>query len=397
MRPIFFHEYEGLAVDVPLMFCAEIDRFRLIQLIAWWARKNSGLEGLEKQRALAKKAEVHQSSISHLERFKDAALDPPNLRKIPDATSKRRLSRAAFIKIFAWGLNLSRADVDALLWLYDQQALTDSEVEHYQRGHEPDSQPQHYTESDYDVLRQRVLTLLSQVRKYCVEQTAKDGFNRADVKLIFDGTEEDCIRTWKELYRVEEQPGHRMMLMKHPSFLTFPQDVIQNGKVIEPWLSPDAKREVSTIAVKRSDKFLQHLELYGERAIHRKASLKRYLSEKNASYRPFEERCRQVSHWIELLRKYPHYHIGLSEHTPEFEFTIKGTVEVIMRGTSHEDNYDDRSIRVEKNMLVPRYVHWTDTLSVLSYYLTFETYWDTIPIEDRTKETVIAQLQEWVS
>lgn len=390
-------------MSVPLMFPAEIDRFRLIQLIAWWARKKSGYE----QRALAKKADVHQSSISHLENFQEAAMQPkpshnPDDLKIPDEVSKKRISRKTFIKIFSWGVKFARADIDAMLWLYGEEGLNADEIERYLQTYDLNAKPQSYTEKDYDMLRGRVLDVLFKVRDSLRESTSNDGdFHHANVKLLFERTdedhEEDHIRGWKELLRVEKVPGQRMMLMKHPSFLTFPKDTIKSGQVDERPLSETARSTTHELAFQRVDTLLQHLKRYGERAIHRKASIERYLTNECASYRPFEERREQVKNWIKLLEEHQHYNVGLyDDNTPELEFTIKSTVEVVMRGTSHDDSYDNRKELPQKNVLVPRYIHWTDRLSVLSFYLMFETYWHAIAIEDRTKDRVIEQLQQWM-
>jgi transcriptional regulator with XRE-family HTH domain len=77
------------------------------------------IRGLD-QRALARKARLSQSTVSNIENLEKSIGSP-----------KRRVSREDLIKVLTSGLNLEQPKIDAGLWLYDCQPLTEEEIQVY--------------------------------------------------------------------------------------------------------------------------------------------------------------------------------------------------------------------------------------------------------------------------
>src|SRR5437868_5076299 len=91
--------------------------------------------------------------------------------------------------------------------------------------------------------------------------------------------------------------------------------------------------------------FHRNLRTYGERCIHSIESLQRYLREKFTHEFSYEQRRAHFESWVEILRQYEHYEVGLAQTEPEMEFIIKSPFAACLRGTS-------RSIPVDKESII---------------------------------------------
>jgi transcriptional regulator with XRE-family HTH domain len=115
-----------------LMYPHPVDRFRLIQRLATSARTSyrpsrSGINQVGiSQEALARRASVSQATVSNIE----------NLEKTVGSAS-RRVRREDLLKVLTWGLELDSNHIDAILWLFDGEALREDEIRRYVRGYQP--------------------------------------------------------------------------------------------------------------------------------------------------------------------------------------------------------------------------------------------------------------------
>ncbi len=357
-----------------LLYPAELDRYRIIQKLIRTARATyrileTGQQGID-QIALAGMAKVSQATLSNLE----------NLERSVESR-KRRVSREELLRVLTWGLALSPERINALLWLYDGELLTEDEIRRYIRGYCPHAQPLHPTTQE---LRRQVYSLLHEALDYSIETTRGQPVM---VKIIFSGDERAILEADEELLHLERIPGQVLLVTEYPSHLTHPPAAHKSGELTSAHLTTDAiRQEWLSLNWKRLEAFIANLEQYGQRSIHCKPSLQKYLSKDFTHRLSLEQRRRHIEHWLTLLEKYEHYQVGLAEKTPAWELKIKSTMHVMMRSACRYDD-DDRS------HWGPRYVHWSDETSVLRFFLDFERAWEAIPVQDRSKGEVIAWLQ----
>lgn len=365
-------------MSLPRLYPAKIDRYRIIEKLVRWARETcripeTGEVGI-KQTVLAQRAYVCQPTISNLENLATSFKDP-----------KRCPNREELIKVLTWGLELQQECIDPILWLYDGQPLTEEEIRRYIRGYLPEATPKNYTFAE---LRHLVL---QQLEKILTDYARSDRIKRQPVKVIPSGGEHEELEAYAELLRMEQEPGQSFMIIQHPSHLVHPPELHASGELIRfPIISKKGRQRWLAMNEQRLEGFLFNLATYGERSIHSKSVLKNYLREKHLSRTQWEQRKKQIEHWITLLESYEHYQVGLIETFPYFELKIKSTVGAMVR--SPLDN-------CEKYPCLPwgpRYFLWSDEYTVLRFFLDFEHLWETIPEEDRTKERVIKFLRKVV-
>ncbi|RMF84969.1 MAG: hypothetical protein D6736_18260 [Nitrospinota bacterium] len=365
-------------MPLPLMYPAEVDRYRLIQKLVRQARATyhvaeTGQRGID-QTALAIAARVSQATISNLENLEKAV-----------TSRRRRVSREELIRVLTWGLELEQAWIDAILWLYDGEPLNEDEIRRYVRGYLPEAAPAKYTTTE---LRRLVLCLLQEAL------SAHDQSPRVQpvtVKLIFSGDERAILEADEALLQMERLPGQSLLVSEYPSHLTHPPEAHKSGELVGSRFITDALRQQwLSVNWKRVETFYHNLELYGQRSIHCKASVQRYLQRDFSHRLTLEQRRRQIAHWITLLESYDHYQVGLAETTPALELKLKGTVQAMMRSACRYE--DDRWPHWG-----PRYVLWVDETSVFRFFLNFENAWDAIPPQDRDKEEVIRWLRTLLS
>jgi hypothetical protein len=76
---------------------------------------------------------------------------------------------------------------------------------------------------------------------------------------------------------------------------------------------------------------LHHIDLYGERAIHHRASIENYV-ESGATDLRAAQRRKQIERWIELLEdsRNQHYEVRLTEPELGFELNLKTVPPLIL-------------------------------------------------------------------
>jgi hypothetical protein len=357
------------------VFPHPLDRYRLISRLVAAARasyptrvraKDPARRGAEAntQKAVADRTRgvAFQKHVSDLEQL-ELSLERRD----------RRVSRTRLAAVLHWGLELERDQIDAILWLYDGQPLTEEEVRCYRLG--PAQGP-----TTGQALRDLVL---EQLREAVSQRYAPMGSQPATVRL-FSADERGRSGAIDAAGELEAIPGHRLFVAAEPSRLTSPPDWLLSPRALDPTITSKALRDHDLARTRvRHAQFLRTLETYGERSIHSKAALLRYVTgERVDPYQRSARRRREhVRHWINLLRTYEHYEVGLVEETPSLELEIKSSVRAIMRGAP---------IAYQRHPTWgPSHILFEDELSVLQYYLAFETAWDAIPAEDRSKADVI--------
>lgn len=339
-----------------------------------WKRSNqSGTIPSDTQGAVAKRARdrtnlsIYQPVVANLERL-EVSVDQ----------RARRVARPQLLAILRWGLDLDRDRIDSLAWLYDGQPLT------------PDEAAQHRCEglegtADTTRLRQLVL---QQLREGQEERFSKSGKLKADATIL-SGSSRDRLSGSQVTLELEEEPGQRLFVSGAPSHLVNPREWLLSDRATTHGEEDVVRRERALgITRRRCEIFYDHLKVYGERSIHSKAVLERYLQEEAPRSNPLELRRAQIKNWISLLRnpEYQHYEIALADETPSLEMEIKSTKMVLMRGSHH-------SRGGERANWGPHYVLWRDPASVLEFYLGFESAWDTIPSRDRDRIQVSSWLE----
>ncbi|HEY7065864.1 MAG TPA: hypothetical protein VII06_30595 [Chloroflexota bacterium] len=285
----------------------------------------------------------------------------------------RWVTRTRLAAILHWGLELERDQIDAILWLHDGQPLSDEEVRYYRLA--PPQQP-----PTPQALRERVI---EQLREIVSHRYAPMGSQPATVRL-FSADERGRSGGVDAAGELEAIPGQRLFVAAEPSRLTSPPGWLLGPRALEPTTASKELRQHELARTRvRHAQFLHALETYGERSIHSKTAIVRYVTGERVDPYGRSARLRRehIRHWIGLLRTYEHYEVGLVEETPSLELEIKSTVRAIMRGAP---------IAYQRHPTWgPSHLLFEDELSVLQFYLAFETAWDAIPAEDRTKADVI--------
>ena len=350
------------------MFPTTIDRHRILGKVLRMERRHR--RGLG-QAALAQRVGVSQTTISNLETSATACQD-----------ARRTVCRDAILRVLTQGLALEQERLDAILWLYDGTPLTAGEIARYGRAYLPRASLKHYTHAD---LRQQVLALLGETLHAFAPHTS---CHRATVDIVCVGDEPSLLHALKAILQMESLPGQRLMVKRHPSSLVHPPAAYQGEGFAPPVIaSTTGRRALRTLHAQRRETFLHHLALYGERSMHHRASLERYVRQDIPHYLPLEQRRQHIHHWITLLEAYEHYEVGLAEALPRFGPHLKSTVQAMLRGIqSAEEDKEGVGRGVQ-------YLYWFDEVSVLAFYLDFEQHWDAIPLEYRTKSTVMAWLK----
>jgi transcriptional regulator with XRE-family HTH domain len=350
------------------MFPAAIDRDRLLEKVLRMARRHRHRLG---QAVLARRAGVSQATISNLETIATARQD-----------GRRWVRRDIFLRVLLRGLALDQECIDTLLWLYDGTPLTADEIARCVHLYLPQAHRKHYTAAEF---RQQVLALLIETHQAL---TAPEARPPASVDVVFVTDEVSRIRALQTILHMESLPGQRLVVQKYPSFLGYPHATYHSETFMPPAITSTAGRQaIRALHAQRCETFLHHLELYGERSIHHRTSLERYAHQHILHYLSLRQRRQHLRHWITLLESYKHYEVGLANTLPTLELRLKSTVQAMLRGTP---SYDRSARGVSRG---PQYLHWFDEGSVLTFYLDFEQHWDTIPLEYRTKSSVIAWLQ----
>jgi len=336
------------------------DRRRLFRALVASERARKGATQVE----VARRARVSQSLVSRLE-----------------ASETKRVCRNLLTRILAFGLELGPTDVEALAWLY-QGALAGKQEDHpLAAEHPPNSEARVHAEPGSD-FRTSILRLLSRA----VHQPGSL-IHDATARVTFSSDEVARLEQMREVLRIEKREGLRLLVTKYPSSLTNPPEAFASGKVQPQFIFPDSRKIAIEIMLERQQVFISNLQTYGERNIHSKQGLKRFLTEETGFRYPLEQRRAQVRHWVHLLAQYPQYEVALVEATPQLEIGIKSTLAAVVRGAPRDDD------QAKTALWGPYQIFWHDKHSVLSFLLEFETRWDAIPPEGRRKPQVLAWLR----
>lgn len=360
----------------------EFDRYRIMGYLLRQARESMRLGGRMPrkitQKDLAKRVDVSQTSISNLEGFDRLATFAGSVNK--------PTTRETLIKVATTGLNLRQHDVEMLLWLFDGedfQPLKEWEIRSCQ------AYDKHAYVGRYDdpvELREHTLFLID---KWLTKKHIK-GPRSVEARIITDWSEASQLEFRDELRRMEEGSGQRMMFTKYPSLLTYPHSLRgQSNSTDDLNPSEETREAASTLTDQRREIFIKNLGVYGERCIHSRPSLLRYLSDSIEHRLNMNQRREQIENMIYLLEQYEYYEVALGDVEPETELELKSTVAACLRATEHDTYYPNK----KPYLCGPLYVYWYDVTTVFSFYWQFERAWDSIQAQHRNKEFVIAWLK----
>lgn len=381
-----------------LMYPHEIDRLRAARclLLAW--RKELDFS----QKEIATEANLTPGTISGF-----MGLDGPKKKAELREKKEKLAGRETALRVLIRGLERYQKDVDALLWLYYGERFKPVDVnERYmdfnyekekpRKRHVKIGQANQYTDKE---LRQHVMKLLIDAVKILIDEPIK----QAEVQMIFDFHEDVGVAGDKTLLNLENEPGQRLVVSKYPSYLTYPLGLYEDSQWRSSFVkqSEEGKQKHQELTGKRRENFLEQLKKYGERSIHSKESIVRYLQYgmKN-SILSAEQRIRHIEHWIELIRTNNYYQVGLAEEEPDLDLLIKNTVGVFLTGlpaeTSLPEKQGQEKQKKQGTHYGPRYILWRDKESIFSFFVDFERNWAAIPEEMRNRENVIKWLSEKV-
>jgi len=352
------------------MFPHKIDRYRIIQRLTRMERRsfnnNNGRKGID-QKSLANKAGVSQAVICNLKRL-EGLIDE----------QKRMVSRHALLKALTSGLGLEQKKADTILWLYDGAVLDETEINDYVKVYLPCASPGKYT---YNTLRNYVLEILTKAFGIIASESCND----IVVKTFFTHDGDTLIQSIEALVAVESIPGHSVMVSRHPPFLARRTDSLRVHGIPK-----NFHRKMYDIHEQRRMCFFNSIKHYGYRGIHQKSCIEMYLGNDHP-YRgiKLEERLRHVREWVELLKSYPYYEVGLADNLSDTEIFNKCNKAVVVRGTPL-NIYPDLD---KKPFTGLRFIHYADEVSTLRFFLECERTWDNIAAKDRTKATVIEWLE----
>lgn len=366
-------------------FPATIDRYRLIQRIVRTARATyvERIGGMESdlQVHVAKRAGVAMATIANIEHLENSVNDP-----------SRRPGRDRFIQVLSWGLKLDRDVIDALLWLFDGSALTRDEVHRY-LGYLPDKQRFAVANHSAAAKRRTVLRLLDEALRVSFARAGHQPGSQETKMVLYGADAQGRLASAQALLELEEREGQRLRIAQLPSLVNIPPAMSADPAMIDRWLGQERwtaaqRAEGRRIFLQRSRVVEENLDRYGGRTILERESLQRYLGDHPSSPRRLPiERRHHVEHLLRQLREHPLFAIGIVDEASDLEINLKSTTMFMLRSAQH------RELRRSDTSWGPHYIACRDETAVLQFYLDFERAWDLIPTHDRTRESVISQLQ----
>jgi hypothetical protein len=371
-----------------MLFPHEFDRYRVMGFLLRQARESIRLrsDGQKKPKKLTQSiladrirensriGGVSQPSISNLEGLE--SLD----RSFQEGTKPG--TRESLIEIATLGLQLPQADVDCLLWLFDLKTLDEDEVGYCQR-YDPNAEAKDYLPGE---LRAHVLRLLD---RWLVKRNAKPT-RTVKARMIMEWDERAQLEFREELLKMERKPGQRMIFGKYPSVLNYPHSFGSEPSSAEDiHFSAAGRQRAIALMDKRQRVFLNNLAVYGERCIHSKDHISKYLSKDFDHRLKWPQRKEQIENLISLLGNNDYYEVALAEVAPNSEVAIKSTEAACLRSTERDTYHADSKAPI----CGPLYVYWYDITTVFLFYQQFERAWDSIPEELRDKDFVISFLQ----
>ena len=345
---------------------SEHDRFRLIELIFERERKAQGLT----HQKLAERCDTPYIRVYHLTSIQNLA------RTIGDP--RHQSDRTRILMALTWGLQLPKWKVDLLLALFDGSPLSPVELQRYlstydQRDTADDAET--YTSADF---RGAVLRAMGEFRD--------PDTDLASVKVsISDARLGSALRRARASFEVESQPGMRLHVKAAPASHTTPppsfEEWVRSFSNDEPETESSSEpdlREAYAIQCQRYRVALDHLEAYGQVAIHARPTLQSWLRQERTAAQLRE----QLAGLTNLLWKYDDFQVGLADSTPALELKIIGFDGALMIGAGSFPGWGSW----------PLMLHWKDPKAVLMFAADFWENFDRIPRRDRDKSSVIEQL-----
>ena len=377
-------------MDQP-MFPHPIDRYRLIQRIARLARATYAQRRQSReddlQAVVARRATVSPTIIANIENLEKCVNDPA-----------RKPSRERFLKVLAWGLELPRDEIEALIWLFGEEPLGERDVKHY-LGYLNDAERALAAPATPEALRQIVLRQIRAV----IDHAVPDSGGHQAAMTVYTATAAGRLASEDKLLELERCAGQRLRSAQLPSIVNFPRTVHDDAVFVDRLLAHDSvkmtvaqQRRGRTIFRERMVAFEESLDRYGGRTIIEKPSLVWYVTARDAGKarkwrRPPERRWEHVNGLIALL-DHAHFQVGLveAEDASELEISLKTTEKVMLRSADHRELWDVNP------QWGPRFFACDDEATVLQFYYDFERAWDRIDAADRDKETVRGKLRRLV-
>lgn len=353
-----------------IMFPHRFDRYRVLgYIVRQFRRKHLRLS----QTKLAEIVGCSQPTISNLE----------NPQPLSNAAVEGHwpVTRDVFTKIATQGLRFSRQDINALLWLIEGEDFKPLGADDFIDApivFDYTPEPQNPA-----VLHAHALGLLQRA-----VELAKPG-DKMGVRMLTGWEEEHQVTFRRELWNMEKKPGQRLLISKYPSYLTYPEEVIEQiNRSRNSTLSAAAQQQISRLNARRRRLFDGNLKEYGERCIHSTTTIERYL--RPGLKHPLDDAGRKAHllHLITLLEKYKHFEVGLAPAEPEMEFVIKCGWAASLRSTARELYANPDAV-----ICGPLYIFWDNITTVYSFVVDFERAWNKLPEELRDKQNVIAQLE----
>ena len=355
----------------PLMYPHALDRYRILQLAVRQLRlehRPGPDEPGVGQKWVALRARVGQPTVSNLEHIAES-LDSP----------KRHVGREELLKVLTWGFELSQERVDALLWLYDGQPLTASELRAFVRGYAPDA-----TLTQYQAAELRAL-VLAELRRF-VEGDAPGELRQLSAVRLFSATPEGRLEIARASVEHEGASGQRMLVRADLSLAShrWPRDMAPDAS---PFTGFTTDRDLGSLGRRVALGVLQSMQRYGERGIHSSAALERFLDPDATHQMPFGERLHLLRGLIDLLHESPGYEIAFADTTPGLELAAKSLVHAaILSGVGGTQN-------VAGMDWGPAVIQFSDLRTVAWFLLLFESQWDAIPEERKSRADVIPWLE----
>jgi hypothetical protein len=369
------------------MFPHPIDRYRLIQRIVRLARatyaERRDSEASDLQAVVARRATVSPTIIANLENLEKCLAEPA-----------RKPGRDRFLKVLTWGLELPRAEIEALLWLLGEASLRPQEEKYY-LGYLTDAERATPRDLTPTVLRTIVLERIGAV----LEHAAPDSGSHTTAMHVYTATASGRLAAEQRLLELERTAGQRLRSAQLPSIVNFPASIHEDQAFVDRLLAHDTvrmdeaqRRAGRAIFRERMHAFAESLDTYGGRSIIEKASLVWYLTARDEGKarkwrRPLERRWEHMAGLIRLL-DYPHFQIGLvaAGAASELEINLKTTEQIVLRSADHRELWDSNP------QWGPRLFACDDRMTVLQFYYDFECAWDRIPPPDRDRDRVRQQL-----
>lgn len=365
------------------MYPHALDRYYMMGYIMRQLRGKRSQEKLgaliESRHGLKKSSRTQSSlqrSISNIENF-DHLKERANQGQNP-------VMRNRFIRTATDGLSLSQRETDALLWLIEGkafQSLNKSELALHPSL--ANAAPRKYEPAE---LRKECLRLLQQAVRTNADERS------TPVHMVTGWDEEHQVNFREKLLDLEGKPGQRLLVSKYPSFLTFPGNALKYMEEFKQDLSAEAQAKISELTLERQQNFNEKVRHYGERCIHSRESLRRYLDKSSKHALPWPQRRQHVQNLITLLRRFTHFEVALASVEPEMELVIKSGQAASLRGTAREIYRTRDSV-----ICGPLYIFWDhpkrSKTTVYSFMADFEYAWDKIPKSQRDKKKVITELE----